>query len=47
MPTLLGKRYKCATCGQEVLCVTAGDGEIECCGQPMDVQGAKQLPSAD
>ena len=47
MANALGKRYKCATCGTEVLCTKAGGGEIICCGQPMKTQEAKAIPSSD
>jgi hypothetical protein len=46
---LLGKRYTCQVCGCMVLCSrgTDGDGELECCSQPMGEQAAKSLPSSD
>jgi desulfoferrodoxin-like iron-binding protein len=43
----LGKRYRCAKCGTEVLCTKAGTGEIICCGEPMKTQEAKPIPSSD
>jgi desulfoferrodoxin-like iron-binding protein len=43
----LGKRYRCAKCGTEVLCTKAGTGEILCCGEPMKTQEAKPIPSSD
>jgi len=43
----LGKRYRCAKCGTEVLCTKAGTGEAECCGEPMKTQEAKPIPSSD
>jgi hypothetical protein len=47
MATQLGKRYRCAKCGTEALCTKAGDGEMTCDGQPMEVQEAKAIPSSD
>jgi desulfoferrodoxin-like iron-binding protein len=43
----LGKRYRCTVCGTEVLCTKAGEGEATCCGQEMEVQEPKPLPSSD
>lgn len=43
----LGKRYACATCEGEVLCVEGGDGKLECCGAEMEEVAAKSLPSSD
>ena len=43
----LGKRYRCQKCGTEALCTKAGDGEMTCDGQPMQVQEAKPIPSSD
>ena len=47
MATQLGKRYRCAKCGTEVLCTKAGDGDLSCDGQPMEVQEARPVPSSD
>jgi desulfoferrodoxin-like iron-binding protein len=47
MAVQLGKRYVCLTCGTTALCTKAGDGELTCCGKPMDVQSPRALPSAD
>ena len=47
MANQLGKRYKCETCGTEVLCTQAGDGAINCCDKEMQVQQPKQIPSSD
>jgi superoxide reductase len=33
--------YKCALCGNIVEVLTAGDGEMVCCGQPMEKLTAK------
>ncbi|TML64104.1 MAG: hypothetical protein E6G17_03620 [Actinobacteria bacterium] len=47
VPNKLGKRYSCAECGAEVLVTRAGDGELSCHGEPMDVLQPKPLPSSD
>ncbi len=47
MASQLGKRYKCATCGTEILCTKTGTGDITCCGKPMELQEPKPLPSSD
>ena len=43
MASQLGKRYKCAKCGTEVLCTKAGAGQMECCGEEMKTQEAKPI----
>jgi hypothetical protein len=43
----LGKRYECGNCGTQALCTKRGDGEVNCCGEPMKQQDPKPLPSAD
>lgn len=43
----LGKRYKCQVCGTEVLCTKGGEGTVNCCGQEMQVQEPRPLPSSD
>ena len=43
----LGKRYRCETCGTEVLCTKAGDGAIICCEKEMTVVEPRPLPSSD
>jgi len=47
MANLLGKRYQCGECEATVLVTKAGDGELACHGQPMEVAQAKPLPSSD
>lgn len=47
MASQLGKRYRCATCGTEILCTKAGEGEVICCGKPMELQEPRPLPSSD
>jgi desulfoferrodoxin-like iron-binding protein len=36
MATKVGQKYKCNICGNEVVVTNAGEGELVCCGQPMD-----------
>ncbi|MFC1929273.1 desulfoferrodoxin [Chloroflexota bacterium] len=36
MANQVGKRYRCAKCGAEVIITRGGEGEINCCGQPME-----------
>ncbi len=43
----LGKRYTCAECEAQILVTKAGDGALECHGQPMEVMQPKPLPSSD
>jgi Desulfoferrodoxin, N-terminal domain len=47
MANLMGKRYTCGVCEATVLVTKAGDGEMTCHGQPMEVAQAKPLPSSD
>ena len=47
MTNQLGKRYHCPECEATVLVTKAGDGALECHGQPMEVAQAKPLPSSD
>jgi Desulfoferrodoxin, N-terminal domain len=47
MANQLGKRFKCDNCATEILCIKPGEGEVECCGQPMKLMQPKVLPSAD
>ena len=36
MPNKVGKRYVCTECGNEIIITRAGQGEIICCGKPME-----------
>lgn len=36
--TKINQVYKCAICGNIVEMLHAGDGELVCCGQPMELQ---------
>jgi hypothetical protein len=47
MANQLGKRYRCQVCDTEVLCTKQGEGEIYCCGQLMEAQEPRPLPSSD
>ena len=47
MPNQLGKRFQCTDCGSEVLCIKAGDGNVNCCSKAMELMQPKVLPSAD
>lgn len=43
----LGKRYRCAIRGTQILCTKAGDGAPVCCEKNMQVQEHRPLPSSD
>ena len=43
----LGKRYRCQTCGTEILCIKAGQGVVTCCEQEVQLQEPKAIPSSD
>jgi desulfoferrodoxin-like iron-binding protein len=43
----VGKRFKCTSCGSEVLVTKGGEGELVCCGVPMELMQPKQTASAD
>ena len=47
MANKVGKRYRCSKCGTEILCTKAGDGVATCCGQEMEVQEPRVIPSSD
>ena len=36
MANEMGKRYRCAKCGTELIVTRAGNGAVTCCGQPME-----------
>jgi len=44
---LVGKRYRCAACGTEVMCVKGGTGRFHCHDAAMELLTAKPLPSSD
>ena len=41
MANEVGKRYECKKCGSEFIVTRGGKGELECCGQKMELK--KQL----
>jgi hypothetical protein len=45
--SLLGKRYRCAICGTELLCVKPGSAPFVCHAEPMTLLEPKQLPVSD
>lgn len=47
MSSQLGRRYQCNNCGTIILCTKAGDGPMACCGQELELQQPKKLPSSD
>lgn len=36
MANQVGKRYKCAKCGAEMMVTRGSNGTVSCCGQPME-----------
>lgn len=36
--TGVGQTYKCNICGNTVVVLKSGVGELVCCGQPMELQ---------
>ncbi len=43
----LGKRYRCETCGTEILCTKPADGSPECCEKEMELQKPNTEKSSD
>jgi hypothetical protein len=43
----LGKRYRCATCGTELICMKRGAGRFSCHGEAMAVVVLEELPASD
>lgn len=43
----VGKRYTCATCETQIICVKKGGGQFTCHGAAMELVTAKPLPSSD
>jgi superoxide reductase len=35
----VGQKYRCSTCGNEVVVTNVGPGTLVCCGRPMDLVG--------
>ena len=44
---LMGKRYTCSVCEATVFVTKAGEGELSCHAQAMEIAQAKPLPSSD
>jgi len=38
MANQIGKRYHCEKCGSEFIVTKAGNGDLNCCGQPMELK---------
>lgn len=36
MANQVGKRYQCSKCSTEMIVTKGGEGQIVCCGQPME-----------
>lgn len=32
----IGEKYRCNVCGNEVIVIKVGGGELICCGKPME-----------
>ena len=39
----VGKRYLCTKCNTEMIVTKAGDGELGCCGQPMQQKHRRRI----
>lgn len=33
---IIGQKYKCNVCGNQVIVTAVGGGELVCCGKPME-----------
>jgi len=38
MANQVGKRYQCNVCGSEFIVTRGGEGQLVCCGQPMQMK---------
>jgi len=38
MANATGKRYVCTVCGTEFIVTRGGEGQLVCCGQPMEIK---------
>ncbi len=38
MANEVGKRYVCTACGSEFVAIRGGEGELKCCGKPMEIK---------
>ena len=43
----MGKRYRCETCGIELMCVRNGEQPVTCHGAPLVEMATRKLPSSD
>ena len=43
----IDKRYSCLVCGGQVLSTKPGNSAVQCCGQPMEKDIARPIPSSD
>jgi hypothetical protein len=43
----MGKRYRCGTCGTEVMVTRPSAGEPSCCSEQMVLSKPKEVQSAD
>lgn len=47
MTNELGKRYVCTRCATQLLVTKAGQGELVCHGEFMQIEPPKPLPASD
>lgn len=47
MANQLGKRYRCQSCGTEILCTKTSEGVVTCCDHEMEIQEPRAIPSSD
>jgi DNA-directed RNA polymerase subunit RPC12/RpoP len=38
MPSQVGKRYVCTQCGSEFIVTRGGEGDLKCCGKPVELK---------
>jgi ribosomal protein L37AE/L43A len=46
MANLIGKRYVCTNCGSKFIVTRGGDGMIQCCGKPMELEKSEKKPDS-
>lgn len=44
MANIIAKRYVCKECGSDYLVLYGGDGQLNCCGKPMEIK-TEDVPS--
>jgi ribosomal protein L37AE/L43A len=42
MANQIGKRYICTNCGSKFIVTRGGEGTIQCCGKPMELEKAEK-----